>query len=271
MNQIIINFFKECYLFIDYVVCEWDVVWIEIWLFVGLVSDVVVFGDYFLFNIGVELIIVIWIKVGDVVVFYNVCKYCGNCLVWLEDYIGCVEKFCCLYYVWIYDLDGLLCLVFDCYCFSNGLFEDRFFFSFFFLEIWYGFIFVFMSDNFVFFDEFMGFIMDELMFYYLDKFIFVVDQFCFYNCNWKVMFDNFVEFYYVDFIYFLYKMFVDCLNVEVEFYDYGYIFVCVQGGIVNLCYLIFDELMEMMKVQFFFFGVNLLEYDGWVLDVCVVI
>jgi len=267
MTQTITNFSKERYLSTDYAAREWDGMWTETWLFAGLASDVAKPGDYFLFNIGVESIIVTRTNTGDVVAFYNVCRHRGNRLVRPENHIGCTEKFRCPYHAWTYDLDGTLRSVPDRQRFSNGLPEDKLSLSPLPLEIWHGLIFVSMSDAPVPFDEFMGPITDELAPYHLDKLTLVADQSCSHNCNWKAMLDNFAELYHVDFIHPLHKTFVDCPNAEVAFYDHGHTLVRVQGGTVNPRYPIPDEPTDMMKAQLSSLGVDPAAYEGRVLDV----
>ena len=85
---------------------EWEHIWRTQWLLAGLVSDVREPGEFFVFEIGPEQILVTRTAKGDLKAFYNVCQHRGNRLV--NERSGRVEDFRCLYHAWTYDLDGEL-------------------------------------------------------------------------------------------------------------------------------------------------------------------
>ena len=76
------------------------------WVFVGHVSRIPKFGDYFLFNIGKESIIIIRDKNGSVHAHYNVCRHRGSHIC-LENE-GNTKALICPYHAWTYNLDGSL-------------------------------------------------------------------------------------------------------------------------------------------------------------------
>lgn len=76
------------------------------WLYVGHVSRVRNPGDYFLFNIGKESIIVIRAKDGKVHALFNVCRHRGS-RVCLES-SGTAQALVCPYHAWTYAPDGRL-------------------------------------------------------------------------------------------------------------------------------------------------------------------
>ena len=75
------------------------------WIFIGHESRIPKKGDYFLFDIGNESIIVIR---GDSKVncFYNVCRHRGSHICVNKE--GRINKLVCPYHSWVYDLDGEL-------------------------------------------------------------------------------------------------------------------------------------------------------------------
>ena len=76
------------------------------WLLVDHVSRIPNPGDYFLFEIADESIIIVRGKDGGVRSFYNVCRHRGS-RVCLERQ-GNVRLFVCPYHAWSYGLDGAL-------------------------------------------------------------------------------------------------------------------------------------------------------------------
>ncbi|MEO7787607.1 MAG: aromatic ring-hydroxylating dioxygenase subunit alpha [Sphingomicrobium sp.] len=76
------------------------------WILAGHVSQVPNKGDYFLFRIGVEQIIVIRENAESVRAFFNVCRHRGSTLCSAE--IGTMPKLVCPYHAWTYGLDGRL-------------------------------------------------------------------------------------------------------------------------------------------------------------------
>jgi phenylpropionate dioxygenase-like ring-hydroxylating dioxygenase large terminal subunit len=68
---------KEGYFSREYMQKEWDRLWTRSWLIAGVTADLEKVGDYFLFNIGDESIIVTLTEDG-VRAFYNVCSHRGS-------------------------------------------------------------------------------------------------------------------------------------------------------------------------------------------------
>ena len=76
------------------------------WIFVGHISRIPKKGDYFLFSIGNESIIIIRENEDKINCLFNVCRHRGShiCL----DDEGRVRKLICPYHAWGYDLKGNL-------------------------------------------------------------------------------------------------------------------------------------------------------------------
>ena len=72
------NFSTSRYVDPAYMEREWANVWRQSWLLAGLESDVKEPGDYFVFDIGREQILVTRSKSGPVQGFFNVCQHRGN-------------------------------------------------------------------------------------------------------------------------------------------------------------------------------------------------
>ena len=76
------------------------------WIVAGHVSRVPNKGDYFLFQIGAEQIIVIRENEDSVRAFFNVCRHRGSTLCSAES--GNAPRLVCPYHAWTFGLDGRL-------------------------------------------------------------------------------------------------------------------------------------------------------------------
>ena len=67
----------ERYLSRDMLDKEWEHLWPRTWLYAGVASDVSEPGEYFVFNIGPESILVSHTDEGEISAFYNACQHRG--------------------------------------------------------------------------------------------------------------------------------------------------------------------------------------------------
>src|ERR1700730_2862112 len=74
------------------------------WLVAGHVDRVKRRGDYFLFKVGLESIIVVRSDESTVQAFYNVCRHRGSLICTRAE--GHVARLTCGYHAWCYGLDG---------------------------------------------------------------------------------------------------------------------------------------------------------------------
>jgi len=89
---------------------EWEKVWTRSWLLAGVTSDLSDVGDYFLFNIFHESIIVTLTKEG-IKAFYNVCSHRGAILV--DEPRGNQKVFVCPFHNWTFRNTGDLIRITD--------------------------------------------------------------------------------------------------------------------------------------------------------------
>ncbi len=76
------------------------------WIVAGHVSQIPSKGDYFLFKIGVEQIIIIRENADSVRAFFNVCRHRGSVLCSAQS--GNAPRLVCPYHAWTFGLDGKL-------------------------------------------------------------------------------------------------------------------------------------------------------------------
>src|SRR5690554_2020091 len=96
---------KDGYFSREYMQLEWEKLWTRSWLIAGVSSDLEKVGDYFLFNIREESIIVTRTEEG-VKAFYNVCSHRGARLVHEER--GNRKVFVCPFHSWSFHHTGEL-------------------------------------------------------------------------------------------------------------------------------------------------------------------
>jgi phenylpropionate dioxygenase-like ring-hydroxylating dioxygenase large terminal subunit len=96
---------KEGYFSREYMQKEWDRLWTRSWLIAGVTADLEKVGDYFLFNIRDESIIVTLTEDG-VRAFYNVCSHRGSRL--LSEERGNRKVIVCPFHSWSFNNDGSL-------------------------------------------------------------------------------------------------------------------------------------------------------------------
>lgn len=81
-------------------------IWRQYWLYVGHTSQAPNVGDYFLYQMGGESVIVVRDEHGEVNALVNVCRHRGSQICTQPQ--GHVKKLVCPYHQWVFDLDGAL-------------------------------------------------------------------------------------------------------------------------------------------------------------------
>lgn len=87
---------------------ELDYIWRTGWLFAGHSCQIPKPGEYFLYEVDGDSLIIVRGNDGEVRALYNVCRHRGSIICEAEH--GTVKRFICPYHQWTYDLDGRLLL-----------------------------------------------------------------------------------------------------------------------------------------------------------------
>jgi phenylpropionate dioxygenase-like ring-hydroxylating dioxygenase large terminal subunit len=162
------------------------------WIVAGHIDRVPRKGDYFLFRVGSESIIVVRSGEATVNAFYNVCRHRGS-LVCAES-SGRVARLTCGYHAWTYGLDGALLaapqMPADFSKKDFGLHRCH-------VRMFYGFIFINLSDEQpVDFDASFGDLAPYLDFHGFAEAKIAHAQSYPTTANWKLVVENFVECYH---------------------------------------------------------------------------
>lgn len=85
---------------------ELDEILFRSWLYAGHVSQIADVGDYFLFDLGEDSIVVVRGTDGEIRALMNICRHRGSR--YCSEPEGSCQAFVCPYHGWVYDLDGSL-------------------------------------------------------------------------------------------------------------------------------------------------------------------
>jgi phenylpropionate dioxygenase-like ring-hydroxylating dioxygenase large terminal subunit len=85
---------------------EWQHIWKKYWLFAGTTADIPRSGDYFVYSLNNDSVIIIRGNNGEVFAHYNSCRHRGS-LICLEQR-GHAPKLVCPYHQWVFEKDGAL-------------------------------------------------------------------------------------------------------------------------------------------------------------------
>ena len=161
------------------------------WIFVGHESQIKNTGDYFLFEIGNESIIIIRDKNSNINCFYNVCRHRGSHICIEKE--GKTKKLVCPYHAWAYDLEGNLI--------SARMMDEKFNKNDWNLnkcssKVYEGLIFINLSENPDDFNKFINPVKDFIELHGLSKSKIAFKKTYPTIGNWKLTLDNFHECYH---------------------------------------------------------------------------
>lgn len=206
---------KDRYLTPEFMALEWERMWTRVWNLAGPVSDIPEVGDYFVFDLGPESIIVIRSEPERVRAFYNTCQHRGRRL--REAGPGHASELQCPYHLWTYGLDGGVTWVPDGDDFPQGDPTGRVCLADLPCETWNGWVFVNMDPDAEPLRDYLGPIPEHLDPYdFGANYHLVEDIRMLWECNWKVGVDAFNEVYHVQGIHPELLSFTDDVDCPVD-------------------------------------------------------
>ncbi len=244
---------------------EWEAIWTRCWLFAGLESDLPDPGDFFVYNIGRESVIVLRDSRHEIRAFYNACQHRGNRILTSES--GSVRQLACPYHGWRYGLDGRLGDIPDAERFSppvdpaeRSLKPVR-------LARWAGIIWINMDPDADSLASYLGPIIDNLTPYQFENMVLAGHQTVALDANWKTARDNFLEQYHVDFIHPQHASFVDCCNSTNVLWPNGHSATMVEGFLTNSRYPVPQKTPAHLVPALEGLGLDPAEFDGRVPEI----
>ena len=255
----------ERYISKEFMQKEMDSVWSKAWLFAGFTQDVREPGDFFLFELEKESIIISRTEEEELKAFYNVCQHRGARLINVES--GVMEKYSCPYHGWRYRNDGKLDEVPNEDLFEGGVNCEEYSLKEVRVEDWAGTIWICMDQQAPDFDSFIGDIKELINPYQTKKMLLTEDQTVHLDCNWKAVFDNFGELYHVEHIHPQHQLIFDCPSAKQEYFNNGHTRVLIEGFTVNSELPVPEEVPETMWAQMEALDMDRSSYKGRVRDI----
>ncbi len=259
------NFSKARYLSTAFMERERDCVWQRGWLLAGLESDVARAGDFFVFELGAEQILIVRNSNDAIQGFYNVCQHRGNRLVNVER--GHAENFRCAYHAWTYDTKGRIKIVPQQGRFASDVPAAERSLRAVHTDVWDGFVFISLEAHPPPLLTFLGPLVEHLAPYRFRNMTLVEDQTVLHQCNWKAVVDNFSELYHVDFLHPQHKSMVDCCNDTVHLFEGGHTGLAVPGATVNPRFPIPAEPTAIQAAQLVSLQLDPRAFNGRVLEI----
>lgn len=244
---------------------EWNGIWSRSWLLAGLESDLKERGDYFVFNLGRESMLITRTDLGDIAAVYNVCQHRGNRIFTSDQ--GNVRAISCPYHGWTYELDGRLRFVPDEVRFPNPPCAETHSLQPVQVATWAGLVWINMDLDAAPLKDFLGDIVPTLAAYRFEDMVLVADQTVMLDANWKTCVDNFSEQYHVDFIHPQHASFVDCCNATNELWPLGHRRVLVKGYVTDPRYGVPEEVPPILAAAIAPLGLNPADFEGRVTEV----
>ena len=164
---------------------EREKVWAKTWLFARVAQDVEEPGDFSVFDLEPESIIICRSEAGELYAFFNVCQHRGARLLLCD--LGPLETYTCPYHGWSYNNDGSLCQVPEEDKFSRGIPRDQLSLKPLRVESWAGAIWVCMDPGAPTLSEHLGPVMEMIEPFRPQDMTLVEDQSCRLECNWKAV------------------------------------------------------------------------------------
>ncbi len=203
----------------DFMQREWDCMWTRTWQIACIETDIPEPGDYSVYRLLHESILVVRQDDGSVKAFYNVCAHRGNHLVHNDR--GSVKQFTCSFHSWQYSLNGECTRITDretinpaLLCSNPKMTEVR-------CETHAGIVFINLDDNAAPLSEQLGLPAGYLETYQLERMHCVRHVVSEWGANWKTGVDAFYETYHLHSVHPETQDVMDDMGVQIDLYPHG--------------------------------------------------
>ncbi|MEM7359332.1 MAG: aromatic ring-hydroxylating dioxygenase subunit alpha [Pseudomonadota bacterium] len=213
------RFDAERYYSRDFADQEWRDLWSKAWQIAGVESDIPEPGDFLIYTIKHEQIVVVRQEDESIRAFYNVCPHRGNRLA--LTYFGSVANFTCAFHSWQFHLNGELKQITDEDTFRPEVVCDRPGLSSVKCETLAGIIFISLDPEAPPLAERIGLPPGYLEAYKLNEMHVVRHVVSEWAANWKTGVDAFYESYHLHAVHPETQTVMGDLNVQYDLYPHG--------------------------------------------------
>jgi phenylpropionate dioxygenase-like ring-hydroxylating dioxygenase large terminal subunit len=244
---------------------EWDHLWTRSWLIACIETDIPEPGDYSVFRIGRESIIIVRQEDGSVKAMYNVCAHRGNQMV--QNDRGSVVQFTCAFHSWQYGLDGQCTRITDKETFNPELIKQNPAMKAVHCETFAGLVFINLDDNPPPLKDRLGLPEGYLEAYQLDKMHCVRHVVSEWAANWKSGVDAFYETYHLHAVHPETQDVMNDMGVQVDLYPHGCSRMLVPIGVKTKRQADQDAMNPSLQYMLGEAGIDVSEFEGSARDV----
>jgi len=248
----------------EFMQTEAEKLWARTWLLAGVTADIPETGDFFVFDVGLESIIVTRTETG-IRAFYNVCSHRGNRLV--SQQRGNKKVFVCPFHSWSFNNDGSLRHVTDRETFREEVLCDTPGLVAVACGEKAGIIFINMSENPPALEQGLGLPMGYLEGYNIDRMTVVRHVSSEWEANWKIGVEAFYECYHLHAVHPETRGVMGDLNVQYDLYPAGASRMIVPLGQPSPRQADQETVNEGLQAMLQDAGVEAAHFDGTARDV----
>jgi phenylpropionate dioxygenase-like ring-hydroxylating dioxygenase large terminal subunit len=259
------NVSKDRYIDPEWLSREWRQVWKKTWQAAAPLSDLKRPGDFAVYDVGPESILITRGSDHSVRAFYNVCQHRGLRLV--DARTGRAENFRCPYHSWRYDADGALVHAPAPEGFQAGLPCENVALAPVRCEVALGFAWISLDPELEPLVDYLQDLLPLMSHYRFEDMTLVQDQTVSLNCNWKAVHDNFSELYHVHYLHPQHRRFSDCTGATSECFPRGHTRVWVPAGTTDSLFATPDEPTDIQTQQLHALGLDPEDFCGRVNEV----
>ena len=244
---------------------EWERVWTRTWLIAGIETDIPEPGDYSVFRVRHENIIIVRQEDGSVKAMYNVCAHRGNRMVHNDR--GFANEFTCSFHSWRYGLDGECTHITDKETFNPEIACRKFRMREVRCEVHAGIVFINMDDDAPPLKERLGLPEGYLEAYEIDKMHCVRHTVSEWAANWKTGVEAFYETYHLHSVHPETQDVMNDLAVQVDLYPHGFSRMLVPIAVKTLRQDDQDAMNPSLQYMMMEAGMAPEEFEGSARDV----
>jgi phenylpropionate dioxygenase-like ring-hydroxylating dioxygenase large terminal subunit len=178
-----------------YARAEPDKLWRKVWQHACRLEEIPEIGDYVVYDIGDDTILVVRSGPDEISAFHNVCAHRGKRL---AKGCGHAREFRCSYHAWRYNLQGENVFVLDRADWGEALNPDRLNLPPVRVETWGGWVWINMDPDGEPLRQYLEPLADLLDAFEFDKMRYRWRMWGVFDCNWKVAIEAFLEAYHVE-------------------------------------------------------------------------
>ena len=191
----LVTYGTEAFVCPEYARAEPEKLWRKTWQHACRVEEIPNIGDYVVYDIAEDTIVIVRSDADEISAFHNVCAHRGRRLV---DGCGHARRFHCKYHAWQYDLRGENIRVLDKEDWGGGLKPERLNLPKVKVDTWGGWVWINMAADCQPLADYLSPMTELLGPFEFDKMRYRWRYRGVFECNWKVAIEAFMEAYHVE-------------------------------------------------------------------------